>query len=450
MSITRRGLLKAAGPLALWFPFIGRKSQAAASAPPVVLLMQTNGTSQSQFWPSPRAAAPFGSSPILSPLVEDAALAPRTTIIRGLYNHDGGSGNAHDQGFAGLWSGCRTTGTFSNPRGNGVSVDQIIKQRGVLTAPFPTLHCGVLASDTPRFKDHRGSFSYAAPGQPIPTEVDPYKLYSTFFPRLGQSSDEPPDARAAAVVRLRRNKSVLDLVSRDLARLRARLPEEQRHRVELHEEALREHERRLGAALAPRSGTPPVCAQATLSEGLDPTNEDHVPQLIPAMLNFIALAIGCGLTQVVTFQFGSGGEKWYFRWLDINENSHDDIAHRDDGKSPDIAAKLLRINRWYAEQVAFLGRALARLPAATGLPGATLLDDSLVVWGNEQATGQHGLDDIPIVMLGDAGGRLRPGRLVDQGPQDYHSLGTSVLRIVGVEADGFGEAPSCGPVRGLA
>jgi hypothetical protein len=161
----------------------------------------------------------------------------------------------------------------------------------------------------------------------------------------------------------------------------------------------------------------------------------------------VALAVSCQLTRVVTFQFGHGGEKWYFRWLGINENSHDDIAHRDNGTDPAVSEKLTRMNVWYAEQVAYLARALERLPEGEG----TVLDNTLVVWGNEIATGPHGMADIPIVLLGRSAGRIKnPGVLVDAGPQDYRRLGTTLLNVMGVPALGFGEAPTCGALVGVS
>ena len=164
------------------------------------------------------------------------------------------------------------------------------------------------------------------------------------------------------------------------------------------------------------------------------------------MFDFMTLALACQLSRIITFQFGNGGEKWYFRWLGINENSHDDIAHRDHGVDAAVTAKVLTMNRWYAEQVKHLAASLAAVPDGDG----TLLDNSLVVWGNEMATGPHGMKDIPVVLLGRAGGRLREtGRVVDAGEQDYHRLGTSLLNVMGVPAAGFGEAPSCGSVAGL-
>jgi hypothetical protein len=182
------------------------------------------------------------------------------------------------------------------------------------------------------------------------------------------------------------------------------------------------------------------------AEGLDVTAEDNVPVLIPLMFDFLALALSCQRTRIVTFQFGNGGEKWYFRWLGIDENSHDVIAHRDDGTNADVTAKLLKMNVWYAGLVAHLGRALDAIPE----PGGTALDNSLVVWGNEQATGIHTLTDIPVVLMGSAGGRIkRTSVVVSSGAQDYHRLGTTLLNVMGVPAQGIGEAPACGVLQGL-
>jgi hypothetical protein len=180
--------------------------------------------------------------------------------------------------------------------------------------------------------------------------------------------------------------------------------------------------------------------------GLDIHSEDNVPDLIDRMLELVALAVSCQLTRIVTFQFGNGGEKWYFKWLGINKNSHDEIAHRDTGMDPVAADYVRRMNVWYAGKVAKLASALDQFPEGSG----TVLDNTLVVWGNELATGPHGLVDIPIVLLGKAAGRLkRTGVLIDQGPQDYRRLGNSLLNIMGVPSPGFGESPDCGPIQGL-
>jgi hypothetical protein len=442
--VKRRDLLRA-GACATLFPWLRRAwADPAGRAPPLVLLMQQNGVGRNGFWPEP-GLAPEGTS--LAPLLGDARLRARTTVIKGLYNRDGGAGNQHDWGFAGLWSGYRTVGRGIDPWGGGISIDQDLRARLSLPEPFPTLACGVLASDTSPVKRHRVSFSYLGARRPLPIETDPHKLYARFFP-APVGARGAADAPALAAARLRQKRSVLDYVAGDLRGLRARIGGPGREALDAHEAALRAYERGLSATLGPRDGAAdPRCSGPHAdTAGLDLRREDDAPVLVRLMLDFVALAIGCGLTRIVTYQFGAGGERWYYRWLGIDQNAHDEIAHRDFGRDDDVTAKMGKIDRWHAEQVARLARALDAMPG----PSGTLLDAALVAWGNELALGPHVLDGIPVVLVGGAGGRLRrTGHLVDEGPQDYHRLGTSLLRIMGVPAEGFGEAGHCGPLAGL-
>jgi hypothetical protein len=324
----------------------------------------------------------------------------------------------------------------------------VLKSRLAPGEPFPTLNCGVLATHAPPFKAHRASFSYQAARQPIPCEVDPYKLYARLF-----SGAQPPaageDPAAASRRRLREKRSVLDHLQRELGALRMRSSTFDRQRLDAHSTGLRQIERRLEGALVAGAAAPAGarCSSAARPpEGLDVRAEENVPALTRLMLDLVALALACQLTRVVTFQLGHSGEVWFYRWLGLDENSHDDIAHRDTGNDPAVSAKMVAISRWHASQIAHLGRALLGLPDA----GGTALDRTLVVWGNEVATGPHALKDIPVVLLGRAAGRFtRPGLLVDEGPQDHRRLGTSLLRIMGLSANGFGNAADCGPLAGL-
>jgi hypothetical protein len=468
--LSRRDLLRAAGAAGVLFPFLrARGASAAPPTPRLVLLMQSNGTYQPHFWPvvppvvagaaagpAPRLGPGGLSSPILDPILSHPDIAAKTTLVKGLANTTGGAGNGHDHGFTGLYSGYKSIGTFTDPWGAGISIDQTLRRTLPFSEPYPTLNCGVLASDTPPFKAHRRSFSYLGAQQQVPTEVDPYRLYARFF-AVGPRLEPGQDPIQVAKHRLRRKQTVLDFARQDLSSLAPRLGKLDRDKLDAHQTALRDMEIRLGATLTAGPERPAHCtavrgpASAGMTSGpglagLDVRSEDNAPELVALMFEFVALALSCQLTRIVTFQFGHGGEKWYFRWLGINQNSHDEIAHRDDGTDPKVGEKLSAINRWYAEQVALLARALDRFPEGEG----TVLDNSLVVWGNELASGPHGMNDLPVVLLGRAAGRLKQtGVLVDAGAQDYHRLGTSLLHTMGVPAEGFGEEPTCGPIVGL-
>ena len=54
-----------------------------------------------------------------------------------------------------------------------------------------TQNCGVHAADYPPISPNRLSFSYLDAGQPIPCELDVYKLYSNYFGNNGAGSNDP-------------------------------------------------------------------------------------------------------------------------------------------------------------------------------------------------------------------------------------------------------------------
>jgi hypothetical protein len=79
-----------------------------------------------------------------------------------------------------------------------------------------------------------------------------------------------------------------------------------------------------------------------------------------------------------------------------------------------------------------------------------VLDNTLLVWANEQGRGDHNQENVPIVLIGGAGGALRQGgRVIDAGRQVFNRLGCSILNAMGTPAKGFGDVPDCGVFDGL-
>jgi hypothetical protein len=434
-SFGRRDLLRAAG-LTLLVPVFLREAFASVEqrGSRLVILMQANGTHQATFWPDPSTA----SSPILEPLLGNPALSAKTLVVQGVSNTTQGLGNEHDRGFNSLWTGVAPVGTPEDSFGGGASIDQVLKKALAPKVLFPTLNCGVLAADVAPKNGHRRSFSYVAPMQQIPTEIDPYRLYS----RLFRGSDGDP---AVVQRRLALQRSVLDATARDLAALSARLGPKQREKLDAHATGLREYEQRLSAAL----DTNGVCARpAAPQAGVDVTLEDNVPLLADLMLGLVAQALACNLTRIVTFPLGLCGNQWFYRWLGIGKDSHSEIAHADpnDDSNPAVSAQMTQISRWSAEQVASFATRLEAIPEAEG---GSVLDSSLVIWANENATGSHRMDNLPLVFVGRAAGRLKQTGLLSTGTQTHHQLCTSVLGLMGVQAAGYGSQPDCGPLSGL-
>ena len=427
----RRDLLRAAGATLLVPAFL-REAFAAPQTlgPRLVIMMQALGTHQARFWPDAT-----GTSPILDPILSEPSLKAKTLVIKGVANLAKGLGNEHDRGFNSLWTGVPPVGVPEDCFSGGESIDQKLRRTLDPKVRFPSLNCGVLAADVAPKNGHRRSFSYIGPQQQLPTRVDPYRMYAMLFP---ETSTDSPD-RAAQRLSLR--QSVLDHSARDLAALRGRLGSAERNKLDGHATALREYEMRLSAA-------PSTCARPSpLGMGIDVMAEDNVPVLTELMLDLMAVALGCNLTRIVTFQFGYCGNQWRYRWLGIDKDSHDEIAHFDDPNGTNVAATeaVTSIGRWVAGNVARFTKKLDAIPDGSG----TALDNSLVVWANENSDGSHGMENLPIVFMGRAGGRLSRTGVVDEGKQSHYQLCTSVLNLMGVAADGFGDNAQSGPLRGL-
>lgn len=438
----RRDLLRAAGLSLLVPSFIKQAfAEGEVPSPRLVILMQACGTHQNSYWPDPVT----GTSPALEPLLSVPELAKKTLLVKGVENQTEGMGNQHDRGFHSLWTGVKPVGSPEDSFGGGPSIDQILKQRLAPPVPFPTLNVGVLAAYVAQKNGHRRSFSYLGAGQQILTQVDPYRLYRKLFP--GAVEETP----VAAARRLALKQSVLDYAANDLRDLSLRLGPNQRKKLDAHTTALREYELRLIHAANPVTSASANSAACRRPEapaaGLDVTLEDNVPVLTDLMLDLVTVALGCNLTHLVTFQLGLCGNQWRYRWIGLDRDSHEEIAHADTPDDSNLTAAdgMTRISRWAAGRVARLATGLDSLVESDG----TVLDNTLLVWANENGTGFHNLDNLPMALIGRARGKITTNGLLNAGKVSHYQLCTSVMRLMGVAADGYGEQPECGAIPGL-
>jgi len=442
-AMTRRRLLQALGSVPFLWPLANR---VLASTPPLkrlVLFMQNNGTQQANFWPTVNF-----TSPILEPLLGNPRIAQETNVIKGVFvprDPSGTDGNEHDMGFARMFTGARLFSIGGKPWGGGPSVDQILANKWGIDS----LTLAVLTSyDSPHPKpgfDHRKSFCYTGPGQHKLPLLDPFVVYRQLFADVATE----PSSRQRLLLR----KSALDSVSQDLAEVSALLGPRERSKLDLHLSSIRQVELRLTRAL---DGTQMPCTRPAEPRDFTHTapemllnNEQAIPEIVGNMIDLGAVALGCGLAPIVTIQFGYGGGSWRFAWEGINLDCHGEVAHLDTsdaGSTPINTDRVVRINRYYATQVARMAQALDAIPEGEG----TVLDNSLIVWANEQGRGDHSQRNVPIVLIGKAGGAIRRGgQLIDEGDQVFNKVGCTILNAMGESVPGFGDAANCGPFPGV-
>jgi hypothetical protein len=444
---SRRRALQALAAIPATLPLARMLRAADTGLPPkrLVLLMQNNGTQQANFWPDASLSSPILDSLFLDPKTgQDNGLRAKTNLVKGVYvpfDLNGAYANAHDMGFARMFTGERLMVRGMQPWGGGISVDQILANEWAVDS----LTLAILASEVQPFPkpgfDHRVSFSYLGPATPKQPRIDPLDVYNHLFPGLGSQDT----AR-----RLRLRQSVLDAVASNLSEVSVRLGPAERAKLDYQLTAIRDVERQISSRADVCLSQPPAPPNYL---AIDPSSEigvdTFIPELVNDMIDLAAAALKCGLTRVATLQFGYGGGKWKFGWKGIDLNCHENVAHLDvgdEGSTPENTQRVVLMNQYYASCVARLATALD----AVQENGGTMLDNSLIVWANEQGRGDHSQANVPIVLIGKARGALPlGGRVIDSGDQVFNRLGCTVLNLMDHPVAGFGDVPDCGPFEGL-
>jgi hypothetical protein len=440
---SRRGVLRGAFGASIGLPWLAslgarraRAADAAAFPTRFVVMFSPNGTLPGAWTPTGTETS-FTLSPILQPLADHQA---DLVVVRGV-DQRGEGGDGHQNGIGGMLTGqALNAGLFAGvgaaPAGwpNGPSVDQRIAEVLGGATKLRSLELGVQVGAA----DNWGRMIYRAANQPLPPEDDPAQIYANVF------ADLHADPVALAALRARR-KSILDTVGAQYARLASELGGDDRARLDHHLTAVREIEARLTTPFASATA---ACHDPGPAPAAATSQNDAFPAIGALQIDLLVMALACDITRVASLQWSRSVSQTRFTWLTpaISE-AHHDLSHRPDNDG--IAAeKLMRINRWYATQLATLMTKLKAIPEGDG----TLLDHTLILWCNELAIGNvHSRTDAPYVLGGRAGGRLTTGRFLSYaGDVPHNNLMVSILNAMGIPDQTFGKPDWCtGPLRGL-
>lgn len=376
----------AGGALAL-FPWM--RAAAAPSPPKVLLFFTPHGTVWDQWRPG-GGETDFTFSPILQPLETHR---DRLVIVDGVEIKTGTDYYIpHTYTMPVLWTGspidtvstqfCRDDHGQCFGWNTGVSVDQAIADRLTDPGPYPTLELGVgCGGQHPATR-----MIYTAPGNPRSPIDDPESAFNTLFGTID------PDEVAAAKD-ARRRKSVLDTAMDDFGSRRGKLSAADKARLDAHAESIRELETSLAS---PALCTPPDAPTGVTSE-----------TIIDRQSDLLAAALGCGMTQVASFQLRiADNDNTLYPWVGLDSGGHHTLSH--DNSAP-TQATLANLYTWYSKRFAYL---LDRLAATPDSDGRSVLDNTLVIWGSELGTAwNHAIDNVPFVFAG-ATDRLRGGRYI--------------------------------------
>ena len=201
---------------------------------------------------------------------------------------------------------------------------------------------------------------------------------------------------------------------------------------------MREIERRIQVTER-QNGESPL-ALPSRPVGVPEAYDDHAR----LMFDLAALAFQADITRVFVFTLGKEQTNRAYPELGVSEAHHAISHHQHDPVKLEQAAK---INSYHLALTAHFLEKLKGVQEGDG----NLLDHSLILHGGGISDAdQHSHIDLPLVLVGGAGG-LKGGRIL-RNPVDtpMNNLLVSMLDRVGVPAEKFGDATGRLPLEPLS
>jgi hypothetical protein len=150
------------------------------------------------------------------------------------------------------------------------------------------------------------------------------------------------------------------------------------------------------------------------------------------MSDILVLAFRTDATRVCTLKLNNDHSSLRFPNLGVDYMIHHLLSHSD-------GDDWLKVNRFFTQQVAYIARKLDEVQEGD----RTLLDNSMILYLSSMMTGNHDNNQLPVVMLGRGGGRIKTGRVLDylgKPNRRMCSLYLSLMDRCGVHLDRFGDS----------
>jgi hypothetical protein len=167
-----------------------------------------------------------------------------------------------------------------------------------------------------------------------------------------------------------------------------------------------------------------------------PRPPDGIPQDIDQhmrlMCDILVLAFRTDTTRVCTLKLNNDHSSLRFPNLNVDYMIHHLLSHSD-------GDDWLKVNRFFTQQVAYIAGKLDQVQEGE----RTLLDNSMILYCSSMMTGNHNNDQLPVVLLGRGGGKIRSGRILDylgKPNRKMCSLYLSLMERAGVRLDTFGDS----------
>lgn len=340
------------------------------------------------------------------------------SILRGLDGMDI-AGNGHGSSMA-MTGG----GSYPGRIGYGYSIDAVMSESRTFYPEVPFLK----ALRTSVGEEYPASFSFTSSSGTLarlPSLASPEEVYSSLF---ATSTMQAREAHSKS------QTPVLDAVLGSYRNLiqSGRLSSEDHYKLESHMYTIREIEANLGVAL-------PSC------NAQEPGTFDTAEELHDITMDMEVAALACGLTNIVTHVVMQHNSEIVTNRPEAHSAAHGGISLQSQSNRTPVPQ--WEMNRWVMGQVAKFIKKLDAQPDVDG----SLLDNTVLLYGNWEARGYHSFYDMPVVVAGSPD-RLAMGQYLDFRPRPlylygpaqeiyagrpYNHLLTTIFKAIGLEPEEY-------------
>jgi len=276
----------------------------------------------------------------------------------------------------------------------GISLDQLYAQRFGQDTPVPSMQLCIESVDQSGGCAYgyacvyTDTISWASATEPLPMVRDPRAAFDQLF-GVGAT----PAERA---VHRRTDRSILDFVAAEVARLKRELGPADSARLSDYLDDVREIERRIQKTEARnKSGEERELPEAPI--GVPDSFADHVK----LMFDLQAVAFASDTTRVFSFKMGRDGSARVYPESGVKTPFHPASHHQD---KEERVTNFAKINGYHVSMVPYFLEKLKNTPDGE----SNLLENTLILYGSPMGNSNiHNHKRCPLFLAGHAGGRLK-------------------------------------------
>ena len=337
-------------------------------------------------------------------------------------------GADHFRSSAVFLTGAHPKQTEGSDVRSGTSIDQIYAQQFGQDTPLPSIQLcieNVDASGSCAFQYscvYSDTISWGSPTTPLPMTIDPRMAFENLFGDGGTAKER--------AIRQKENRSILDSIMTETARLQKKLDQQDRSRLTSYLDNIREIERRISAIEKYNSsGVKREIPAAPI--GVPDSWEEHVK----LMFDLQVVAFAAEVTRVSAFKLSRDTVNRVFPESGVKTPFHSASHH---GETPSRIAEYSKLNQYHVNTVTYFLDKLKNTPDGDG----NLLDHTLVMYGSPMGDSNvHAHKRVPLFLAGHASGALKGGvhlKAKDETPNSNALLG--ILHTLGVDQDSIGDS----------